>query len=59
MRKNAMSKNYLLRDIPEKLMMALKHRAVDEGRTIRIIVIRALERYLGVQREREEKEDEK
>jgi len=38
--------NYLLRDIPEELWMAAKHRAVDDGDSLRDLVIKSLYKYL-------------
>lgn len=38
--------NYLLRDIPEVLWIRAKHRAVDDGDTIRDLLLKALYSYL-------------
>ena len=38
--------NYLLRDIPEELWTAVKHRAVDDGDSLRDLVIKSLYKYL-------------
>jgi len=35
-------KDYLLRAIPEELHKALKHKAVDDGVSVREIILRAL-----------------
>ena len=39
--------NYLLRDIPEELWTAAKHRAVDEGLNLRELILKALQEYIG------------
>lgn len=36
----------MLRDVPKPVMMALKQRALDEGTTVRELVLAAVERYL-------------
>jgi hypothetical protein len=38
--------DYLIRDFPEDLHMAAKHRAVDEKITLRELIFKALEKYL-------------
>lgn len=38
--------NYLLRDYPEDLWNRLKHRAVDDGTSVREIILRAIEAYI-------------
>lgn len=38
--------NYLLRDIPEELWTAAKHRAVDEGISLRELTLKALQEYI-------------
>lgn len=38
--------NYLLRDIPDDLWTKVKHRAVDDGDSLRDLVIKALYKYL-------------
>ena len=38
--------SYLLRDIPEQLWTAAKHRAVDEGLSLRGLILKALQEYL-------------
>ena len=38
--------NYLLRDIPEELWTAAKHRAVDEGLSLRELILKALQEIL-------------
>jgi len=38
--------NYLLRDIPEDLWLKAKHRAVDDGDSLRDLVLKALHAYL-------------
>lgn len=37
---------YLLRNIPTTLWDRAKHRAVDEGLTLRSLILKALEEYL-------------
>ena len=37
--------NYLLRDIPDELWQQVKHRAVDDGDSLRDLVIKALYKY--------------
>jgi len=39
--------SYLLRDIPEQLWTAAKHRAVDEGLSLRELLLKALQAYLN------------
>lgn len=39
--------NYILRDIPAELWDKAKHKAVDEGVSLREIVLSALEKYVG------------
>ena len=38
--------SYLLRDIPAELWTAAKHRAVDEGLSLRELILKALQEYL-------------
>jgi hypothetical protein len=38
---------YQFRDIPADLMDRMKHKAVDEGGTVRDVIIKALIAYLG------------
>lgn len=38
--------NYLLRDVPEDLWQKAKHRAVDDGDSLRDLVLKALHAYL-------------
>ena len=38
--------SYLLRDVPEQLWTAAKHRAVDEGLNLRELILKALQEYL-------------
>jgi len=38
--------NYLLRDIPEDLWTQAKHKAVDEGSSLRELLLKALRAYL-------------
>jgi len=38
--------DYLLRDIPEKLWLDAKHRAVNDGVSLRELILEAVERYL-------------
>jgi uncharacterized Zn finger protein (UPF0148 family) len=38
--------DYLLRDIPEELMLRAKHRALDEGGSLRDLILSALHAYL-------------
>ena len=37
---------YLLRDIPAELWLAAKHKAVDEGLSLRELILKALQEYL-------------
>jgi len=39
--------SYLLRDIPEQLWTAAKHRAVDEGMSLRELILKALQEYIS------------
>jgi len=39
--------SYLLRDIPEQLWITAKHRAVDEGLSLRELILKALQAYLN------------
>lgn len=39
-------KTYLLRGVPMELWQRLRHRAVDEGISLREILLRAIEQYL-------------
>jgi hypothetical protein len=39
--------NYLLRDIPQDLWDQAKHRAVDEGASLRDLILKALRSYLA------------
>ena len=39
--------NYLLRDIPDELWQKVKHRAVDDGDSLRDLVIKALYLYIN------------
>ncbi len=39
--------SYLLRDIPEQLWTAAKHRAVDEGLSLRELLLKALQEYIA------------
>ena len=39
--------NYLLRDIPDDLWLKVKHRAVDDGGSIRDLVLKALYVYVS------------
>ena len=38
--------NYLLRDIPDELWTAAKHRAVDKGMNLRELLLEALREYI-------------
>lgn len=38
--------NYLLRDVPEELWQRAKHRAVDDGNSLRDLVLLAITKYL-------------
>lgn len=38
--------NYLLRDIPDDLWVKAKHRAVDDGSSLRDLVLKAIHTYL-------------
>jgi hypothetical protein len=39
--------NYLLRDIPEDLWIAAKHKAVDKGMDLRELILDAIRKYVG------------
>ncbi len=39
--------DYLLRDVPEDLMAATNHKALDEGVSARELVLKALHTYLA------------
>ena len=39
--------SYLLRDIPAELWTAAKHRAVDDGMSLRELILKALQEYIG------------
>jgi len=39
--------SYLLRDIPAELWIAAKHKAVDEGLSLRELLLKALQAYLN------------
>ncbi len=39
-------KSYLLRDIPLTLWVQLRHRAIDEGITIRALILSAIAQYI-------------
>jgi hypothetical protein len=39
--------SYLLRDIPAELWTAAKHRAVDEGLSLRGLILTALQEYIA------------
>jgi hypothetical protein len=41
--------NYLLRNIPVELWDRAKHRAVDDGISLRELILRAIENYLKTQ----------
>ena len=45
-RKTYSAGNYLLRDIPEELWNQAKHKAVDEGLSLRELILKALQDYL-------------
>ena len=38
---------YLLRDIPAELWLAAKHKAVDEGLSLRELILKALQEYIA------------
>jgi len=38
--------NYLLRDLPQDLLTKAKHRAVDDGDSLRDVILKALHTYL-------------
>lgn len=40
-------KSYLLRGVPDGLWTQVKARAVAEGRVIRLVILRLLERYVA------------
>jgi len=39
-------KSYLLRDIPEELWNRAKHRAIDDGDSLRDLILKSVESYL-------------
>jgi len=39
--------NYLLRDVPEDLWTAAKHKAVDKGMNLRELILDAVREYIG------------
>ena len=39
--------DYLMRAVPQELWASAKHRAIDEGITLRELLLRALQQYLG------------
>ncbi len=39
--------SYLLRDIPAELWIAAKHKAVDEGLSLRELILKALQEYIA------------
>lgn len=39
--------DYLLRDVPKELWLQAKHRALDEGISVRDMILEALRRYLA------------
>jgi hypothetical protein len=45
-RKTHSAGNYLLRDIPEDIWNQAKHKAVDEGSSLRELILKALRAYL-------------
>jgi hypothetical protein len=46
-RETSSAGSYLLRDIPDDLWTAAKHRAVDQGVSLRDLILQALRSYLG------------
>jgi len=46
-RENHSVGSYLLPDIPEQLWIAAKYKAVDEGLTMRELILKALQAYLN------------
>ena len=38
--------NYLLRDIPRELWDSAKHKAVDDGTTLRDLVLKSIAKYI-------------
>jgi len=42
--------NYLFRDIPAELKARAEHRAIDEGCSLREIILRSLEQYTAKER---------
>jgi hypothetical protein len=42
-----MANDYLLRKVPQELMDAAKHRAIDEHTTLRQLIIDALAQYVA------------
>jgi hypothetical protein len=41
------ARNYLLRDIPEDLWTKAKHRAIDDGDSLRGLILKSLVQYLN------------
>lgn len=39
--------NYLLRDIPDELWTAAKHKAIDKGMDLRELILDAIREYVG------------
>jgi len=46
-RENHSIGSYLLPDIPEQLWIAAKYKAVDEGLTMRELILKALHKYIA------------
>ena len=46
-RETSSAGSYLLRDIPEDLWTAAKHKAVDKGHSLRDLILQALRSYLA------------
>ncbi|MCK4503084.1 MAG: hypothetical protein KAU22_08605 [Desulfuromonadales bacterium] len=46
-RKKHSAGNYLLRDIPKELWDRAKHRAIDDGDSLRDLILKSLNAYLG------------
>ena len=47
LRETCSAGNYLLRDIPEELWTAAKHKAVDKGMDLRELILDAIRKYIG------------
>jgi hypothetical protein len=46
--------NYLLRNIPKDLWDRAKHRAIDDGDSLRSLILKAIQKYLQTEKRRKE-----